>query len=109
MTKKRDLSQRGQWVANERIEHPITHKSYAIIMPPREQELWEDRQSPHIHLDPKTASKLGVENGAVVTGRVRGTNIQMKIKVDKNFIPRAHFDDVDADLWGIKTGDEIEV
>lgn len=104
VTKKRDLSQKGQWVANERIEK--NGKSYAIVMPPRSKELWEERQEPHLHADPETAQNLGVKDGDILNPK--NCPFSIKIKIAENFVPRIHLDHVDAEKYNIKNGDIIE-
>lgn len=97
LTHKRDLSVPPHWAANERIEKD--GKSYAIIMPPREQELYEDMQPIHIHLP----SHLYIE--------VNGIKIRAKVKVHpEEFQPRVHFDSVDGKVYEIESGvTEVEV
>lgn len=91
VTKKRDLSVPPNWVANERIEKDGV--SYAIVMPPREKELFEDRQTPHLHLPSK------------VMGRINGQPVLLSIKISNaDFTPVIHFDHIDAERYGIKKG-----
>jgi hypothetical protein len=87
VTKKRDLSVPPHWVANERITNPDTGQEFAIVMPPRDQELWEIRQAPHIHMP------------EFVEIEVNGQKIIAKVKVEKGvgpFEPKVHFDHIDA-------------
>src|SRR5437868_14782473 len=81
LTKKRDLSQPGYWVANEKIAHPETGKSYAIVMPPRDKELWEDNQEPHLHCSHETAKKFGIKNGEYYNGLFGQQKIKIQTKV----------------------------
>lgn len=95
-TKKRDLSVPPHWVANERIEKD--GKSYAVIMPPRNEELFEDRQALHIHIP------------AYVTLNIKGKEYKAKVKVhDESFSPVVHIDSVEAELLGIKGGEEVNL
>ena len=88
VTKKRDLSVPPNWVANERIE--LFGKSYAIIMPPRETELLELEQEPHIHLP------------EYLTVLVNGKEFRVKVKVSPHeFAPVIHFDSQTAEREGI--------
>ena len=91
-TKKRDLSVPPHWVANERVEK--NGKSYAVVMPPRKKELYEDRQSVHIHLPEYLPVKI------------KGEIFWVKLKVQEGeyFEPKIHFDDVDAIEFNIKSG-----
>lgn len=93
VTKKRDLSIPPNWVANERIEKDGI--SYAIVMPPREVELYELDQETHIHLP------------EYIYIQVHGKRIKIKVKVgDSQFEPRVHFSEAAAEELGIKPGDE---
>lgn len=93
VTKKRDLSVPPHWVANERIEKD--GQSYAIVMPPREKELYELRQEMHIHLP------------SYLTVRVNGRDFKVKVKVNEGeFEPRLHVDHIDSETKLINPGDE---
>ena len=105
VTKKRELSQTGQWVANERIQKD--GRSWAIIMPPREQELWEERQEPHFHCDPETARGLGITHGQIVY--LKDPTVEVRVKIAESFVPRVHFDHIDAEKYGVKNGDVKEL
>jgi len=79
LTKKRDLSVPPNWVANERVEKDGV--SYAIVMPPRENELYETEQEPHIHLP------------SHITVLVDGKPMRLKVKVEPyDFVPAIHLD-----------------
>lgn len=96
VTKKRDLSIPPNWVANERIEKDGV--SFAIVMPPREVELYEVDQETHIHLP------------EYIWIKVNGKVIKAKVKVgDSQFDPRVHFSDVSAEALAINDGDKGEV
>lgn len=96
VTKKRDLSVPPNWVANERIIKDEV--SYAVVMPPREAELFEIEQEVHIHLP----EYLIVE--------VDGKLVKAKVKVSPyQFQPVVHFDEKTADLIGITNGQEGSV
>lgn len=96
VTKKRDLSVPPHWVANERIERD--GKSYAIVMPPRDKELYEERQQLHIHLPSHVVIK------------VKGKEMIAKVKVEPYlFKPTVHFDDVEAKVFNIESGMEAEL
>lgn len=96
VTKKRDLSIPPNWVANERIEKDGV--SYAIVMPPREVELYEVDQETHVHLP------------EYIFVRVNGQLIKAKVKVSSTqFEPRVHFSDIAAEALGIKDGDKGSV
>lgn len=95
-TKKRDLSVPPNWVANERVEKD--GKSYAVVMPPRDEELWEERQAPHIHLPEQVYVKINDEW------------VLAKLKVGgQDYIPRMHFDDKDALAFNVINNQEIEL
>lgn len=93
VTKKRDLSIPPNWVANERIEKDGV--SYAIVMPPRDKELYEIEQEPHIHLSEYVFIKI---NGGFIRAKV-------KLGPDE-FDPKVHFDDITAKELGITSGME---
>ncbi|MEY4731175.1 MAG: hypothetical protein RL681_121 [Candidatus Parcubacteria bacterium] len=95
VTKKRDLSVPPHWVAHERIEKDGI--SYAIVMPPRQRELYEVEQEPHIHIP------------QYVTIEINGHKLKAKVKVEPHaFNPRVHFDDKTAAQLGINNGDVCE-
>ena len=107
VTKKRDLSVPPNWVANERIEK--NGVSYAIVMPPRDKELWEERQEIHAHI-PKS---YGFKDNAIVTIKHEFdiwcfTSVKVK-NISDEFIPRVHFDHVDAERYGITSGEECDI
>lgn len=93
LTKKRDLSVPPYWVANERRE--FGPQSLAIVMPPRDKELYEFDQPVHIHIP----EFLEIE--------VNGKKMKAKIKVEKgyDFEPTVHFDHLEAEKLEIKSGD----
>lgn len=93
-TKKRDLSVPPHWVANERVEKDGV--SYAVVMPPREKELYEDRQELHVHFP---------EYLPVV---INDQQYWMKVKVQPGeyFEPKIHIDDVEAKEFNINPGDK---
>lgn len=97
VTKKRDLSVPPHWVANERMEKD--GKSYAIVMPPRAQELYEIRQEVHIHFP------------EYVTIMINGSYVRAKVKVQlgEEFEPRVHFDHIESEELNIKSGDIAEL
>lgn len=79
VTKKRDLSVPPHWVANERIEK--NGQSYAIVMPARKEELFENNQKPHIHL-PKFIDII-----------LDGKPVRVMLKIeDYDFTPALHLD-----------------
>lgn len=93
VTKKRDLSVPPHWVANERIAKD--GKDYAIVMPPRDQELYEERQEVHIHMS---------EYQPIM---VNGRQIMAKVKLHpEQFESRVHFDDYEAASRNLKGGEE---
>lgn len=96
VTKKRDLSIPPNWVANERMEKDgIT---YAIVMPPRQNELYEIGQEAHIHLPP------------YIMVKVAGKMVRVKVKIEPyEFEPRVHFDQQTAEQLGITNGQEGEI
>lgn len=104
LTKRRHLSVPPYWVANERLEHE--GKSYAIIMPARSKELWEDFQPPHIHV-PKSFPDIGPYcKGHVPTGQI----ILFKVKREPyEFGAVAHFDNMDAEQYGIKSHQVMKI
>lgn len=64
----------------------------------------------HIHLDPKTAKKWGLENGDEVAVRagLESRNIVFEdviIRVSPNFVPECHIDFDEGNAAGIKNGD----
>lgn len=95
-TKKRDLSVPPNWVANERIEKDGI--SYAIVMPVREEELFETRQPIHIHIP----AYLEIE--------INGVGFRAKVKVsDYYFKPVIHVDEHDANLLGLKGNENVTI
>lgn len=98
-TKKRDLSVPPYWVANEREIDPETGESFAVVMPPRELELWERRQPVHVH----------IPEYLMLT--VQGKQMKAKIKIEKGqvFEPTVHFDSCEAEELGIVGGEEAEL
>jgi len=65
----------------------------------------------HIHLDPKTAKKWGVEHGQEVAVRagLEERNIVFEdviIRVNENFLPECHIDFEEGNSGGIKNGDK---
>jgi hypothetical protein len=96
VTKKRDLSVPPHWVANERITHPGTGHSYAIVMPPRDFELYETHQEVHIHIPLYTKIEIN------------GKEYMAKVKVHEGygFKPVVHFDHIEAEKEGIKGGED---
>lgn len=122
LTKKRDLSVPPHYVTNERINHPDTGESYAIVMPPRDHELWEDRQSVHIHCNGHTFLEIkelfGLHHSVpadneviTVPIQINGFTLPAKVKIHEgyDFEPKIHFDHVDAEHYGINSGDFAEV
>lgn len=96
VTKKRDLSVPPHWVANERVEHD--GKSYAVVMPPRAEELFEERQEVHIHMPEVVEIKIGDKF------------YKAKVKLSpEDFAPVVHFDNVEAEEHGIVGGEEAYV
>lgn len=93
-TKKRDLSVPPHWVANERVEKDGV--SYAVVMPPRPQELYEMEQPVHIHIPERV----------MIT--VNGIQMLAKVKVQQGevFAPVVHFDHITAEKLNIKGGEE---
>ena len=112
LTKKRDLSVPPHWVANERRIHPGTGHSYAIVMPPRDHELYEVRQPVHIHCDQKTFELFG-DLGTEMYKRImiNGQEFAAKVKVSEGyeFEPTIHFDHIDAEKYGINADTMAEV
>lgn len=96
LTKKRDLSVPPHWVANERVEKD--GKSYAVVMPPRIGELYEERQIPHIHMPEYVYIDI---NGVSYAAKVKLSN--------EHFDPVVHFDNIDAKQFGIKGGEEATI
>lgn len=97
VTKKRDLSIPPNWVANERIEKDGV--SFAIVMPPREEELYETEQAVHIHLPEYIWVKLS-----------DGQLVLAKVKIEPSqFTPRVHFDEQAAAKYSVKNGDKASV
>lgn len=94
LTIKRRLSVPPHWVANERMEE--NGKSYAIVMPPRDQALYEDRQEVHIHMPEYAWIDIG------------GKKFKAKVKIQPGqpFEPVVHFDNVEAGMFEIKGGEE---
>mgnify|MGYP006185680549 CR=1 FL=1 len=101
LTKKRDLSQPGYWVANERIEKD--GQSYAIVMPARDKELFEDRQEPHLHAPPSES----YANGQMLEATHGEIKFPVKVKVHEGAVMRVHVDHIDAETYNLKTGDKI--
>lgn len=95
VTKKRDLSVPPHWVANERITNPDTGKDFAIVMPPRDEELYELRQPIHIHIP------------LYVPVSINGKVLMAKIKPQEGFSfePKLHIDSFEAEELGIKGGE----
>lgn len=97
VTKKRDLSVPPHWVTNEKMTNPETGQMFSIIMPPRDEELYELRQPVHIHTP------------EFVEITVNGKQFLAKVKVVEGqgtFKPVVHFDHEQAELENINTGDE---
>lgn len=93
VTKKRDLSVPPHWVANERIKKDGS--SYAIVMPPRDKELYEVSQETHIHFPQRVRILV---NGQIITA---------KVKVEPyDFEPKVHFDESTARQFNINPEDE---
>ena len=93
VTKKRDLSVPPNWVANERIEKDGI--SYAIVMPKRDEELYEILQEPHIHLPQYLEVK------------VKDKMIRVKVKVEPyQFEPKIHLDKETSQNLSIISGDK---
>lgn len=131
LTKKRDLSQGEHWVAHERVE--ARGASFAVVMPPREKEVYEMSTTEwyklmegepqysgtfqvklrHFHCDAKTAEAQGLKNGDMVsissTGIRAGTLDNIVVRIDSWSVPRIHLDTDEANALGIKNGDEVEV
>lgn len=94
VTKKRDLSVPPHWVANERIENPETGESFAIVMPPRDKELYEVRQPVHIHMP------------EYVELTIKGQQYLAKVKLSEgSFKPVIHMDHIEAKELGVSGGD----
>ena len=108
LTKKRDLSVPPHWVANERVNHPGTGHSYAVVMPARENELWETHQPVHIHCDELTYIELGSVESKVITVNTQQFTAKVKPSVG-SFEPVVHFDHLDAEKYNINNGDEAIV
>jgi putative phosphotransacetylase len=133
-TKKKDLSQTGQWAANERAEYQGLH--FGVIMPPRPYEkyelsitdwwnaklgepVFEDGKSTtvvqlrHFHCSPVTATELGLKQGDTVSiykdGPRAGRLDKVYVKIDPSFQDRIHLDTDEANALYIKNGDEVEL
>ncbi len=94
VTKKRDLSVPPHYVCNERVT--LKGKSYAIVMPPRDKELWEDRQPVHIHIPEYAPIMINKKMHLA----------KVKVSQGEFFMPIVHFDNVEAEENGIKGGEE---
>lgn len=95
-TKKRNLSVPPNWVTNERIN--IDGKDYAVILPPRDEVLIEDRQGIHIHIP------LFIEI------EINGIKKVAKVKLsDEVFKPVVHIDHIEAEQLGLKGGEEVTI
>jgi hypothetical protein len=101
VTKKRDLSVPPHWVTNERIEKD--GQSFAIVMPPRDKELYEIRQPVHIHFPKEYEGQLK-EYELIKVGDYEIT-AKVKIEPYLGFVPKVHFDHISAEQYNIKSGE----
>ena len=69
--------------------------------------------SRHLHIDPKTAHELGIENQEFVKIKVIGEKSGLLenvfVRIDENFVYEVHLDTDDANAFLIKQGDEVEL
>jgi hypothetical protein len=109
LTKKRDLSVPPHWVANERVNHPETNIPYAVVMPPRNEELWEERQAMHIHCDSEMFRLLGSLSNKMVYIKNKPYSATVKESKDVTFEPTIHIDHIFSEQYNINSNDEAEV
>lgn len=115
LTKKRDLSVPPHWVANERVTNPESNQSFAVVMPPRDEELYEHRQPIHVHMDETTLNKLNESlNGTELESLrllIKGKDYLAKVKVSPanyTFEPKVHIDHIQSEMDNINSGDLAE-
>lgn len=133
-TMKKDISQTGQWAANERVEY--NGLTFGVIMPERPYEkyelsitdwwkacggepVFEDGKSTvvvqlrHFHCSTATAEQLKLKTGDKVSiyksGIRAGRLDEVYVKVDPSFQDRIHLDTDEANALYIKNGDEVEL
>lgn len=106
LTKKRDLSVPPHWVANERVIDRQTGESLAVVMPPREEELYEYRQGIHIHCDEATYRELGEVDVKVIWIKGKEYAANVKVSEDYNFPPTIHIDHIFSQQEDITSEDE---
>ena len=131
-SKKRDLSQAGQWVANEKVF--VDNMSFAVVMPERNEGKYElsitdwkqlfekdpdfhgrefTIQLRHFHCDPHTAKKLEIKDGDMVSiykdGIRAGQLDNILVRIDSSFSPRIHLDTDEANALYIKNGDVVDL
>ncbi|MFA6254631.1 MAG: PduL/EutD family phosphate acyltransferase [Patescibacteria group bacterium] len=67
----------------------------------------------HFHTDPKTAQKIGLKNGQLIslktTGQRSVTFHNILVRVNENFKPRVHLDTDEANAAGLKDGQTGEI
>lgn len=133
-SKKKDISQTRQWLANERVEYKGL--SFGVIMPERPYEKYElsvsDRwktcesepvfedgsstvvvQLRHFHCSSTTAEQLHLKTGDKISTHKNGVRAgrldEAHVKVDPTFQDRIHLDADEANALYIKNGDEVEL
>ena len=67
----------------------------------------------HFHLDPKTAKKLKIKKGQVVSVKTSGkrslTFHNILVRIDPSFKPRIHLDTDEANAAGLKNGEKGKI
>lgn len=133
-TKKKNISQPGQWAANEKVE--FRGQSFGVIMPPRPYEkyelsitdwkklmeggpVFEDGQASvvvqvrHFHCSQQTAQVLGLQTGDKVSiykdGIRAGRLDNVLVRVSPEFSDRIHLDTDEANALYVQNGDEVEL
>lgn len=137
VSKRNDISQVGQWAANEKFNDG--QDSFRIIMPPRDNEQFEmsltdwikrfgrDKEPNwkrnnetgyvvvvrHLHITPDHAEKLNLKDGDHVSIKKDGVragvlnNILVRVSPAATF--RVHLDTDEANALYIKNGEEVEL
>lgn len=137
LTKLKDLSQPGQWVANEYFNDGVD--KFRIIMPCRKQDqfelsltdwikrfgrnkkpAWKNSDEAgyvvilrHLHISEVQAKELEVKDGDYVAIKKNGNRAgqldKILIRVSPDFDFRVHLDTDEANALNIKNGEEVEL
>jgi putative phosphotransacetylase len=137
LTKKKDISQPGQWVSNEYFDDGTDH--FRVVMPARasnqfelsltdwvrrfgseKDPVWKSGGEPgyvvtlrHLHISDREAESMGLKDGDFVAIEKQGIRAgrldKVLVRVDPHFAFRVHLDTDEGNALAIKNGEEIDL